>query len=117
MNIEGTDVIYTCPALRSSGLTPGNGTPTGLPSMDHDSAPVRNPPPYFGSSSSACCRPLGSAAQPRAVLRIVPVGVILPTRIVAALQQRSAEERYQLCQPRMDSGAVQALVGVLPEYL
>src|SRR4029077_4390782 len=43
--------------------------------------------------------------------------VILPARIVAALQQCPAEERYQLCQSGMDAGAVQAFVVVLPEYL
>jgi len=59
---------------------------------------------------------IGSGAQSAPVLRIVVVGVILPARIVAPLQQRPAEERHQLRQPGMDAGAMQALVCSFPEY-
>src|SRR5215468_10703409 len=38
-NIEGRQVRYVCPALLSSTLSRGNGTPTGRPSMLHDCPP------------------------------------------------------------------------------
>src|SRR5689334_24817447 len=43
--------------------------------------------------------------------------MILPTRVIAPLEQRSTEEWHQLREPRMHARAVQALVVVFPEHL
>src|SRR5580704_16364519 len=43
--------------------------------------------------------------------------MVLPARIIAPLQQRTTENRYQLREARMHAWTVQALVVIFPEHL